>query len=225
VTVKAAAVLAATPHVFVPKARAASDSLALDIARRYLRDDATVRELLFPMTADRATLHRSWAASAEAIAPVLESGADACFLTLGDPLVYATYIYLLRALQARLPEARAVTVPGIPAFCAGAALVNFPLGEGKQLLTVVPAADDLASVREALGRGGTVALMKIGPRLPEILTLLREAALLERAVFVSRVGLPGQRVELDLTALSGAEVETGYLSVILVHAGGGARCR
>lgn len=220
VTVKAAAVLAETAHVFVPKAHVASDSLALAIARRYVRADALVRELLFPMTEDRAELTRTWAEAADAIAEVLEAGADACFLTLGDPLVYSTYVYLLRGLMERLPGARAVTVPGVTAFCAGAAVANFPLGEGKQLLTVVPTADDLAPVREALQRGGTVVLMKVGRRLPEILALLEAAGLLDQAVFVGRAGLEGQRVELDLRALQAEEPEAGYLSVILVHAGG-----
>jgi precorrin-2/cobalt-factor-2 C20-methyltransferase len=220
VTVKAAAVLAHTTHVFVPKARVASDSLALDIARQYVRAEAEVRELVFPMTEDRVELRRNWAESADTIAQALEAGADACFLTLGDPLVYSTYVYLLRALQERLPAARAITVPGVTAFCAGAALANFPLGEGKQPLTVVPAADDLTSVREALQRGGTVVLMKIGKRLGNILALLEEAGLMEDAVFVSRAGLEGQRVELDVRTLHPEEPETGYLSVILVHAGG-----
>jgi precorrin-2/cobalt-factor-2 C20-methyltransferase len=219
-TVKAAAVLARTAHLFVPKARAATDSLALDIARRYVPADAEVRELVFPMTEDRSELRRTWAAAADAVARVLETGADACFLTLGDPLVYSTYLYLLRALGERLPAARAVTIPGVTAFCAGAALANFPLGEGKELLTVVPTADDLTPVREALQRGGTVALMKIGKRLRDILALLHEAGLTEHAVFISRAGLPGQRVELDLGRLDPETPETGYLSVILVHANG-----
>ncbi len=225
VTVKAASILRQTMHVFVPKARAASDSLALDVARQYVRADARTHELLFPMTEDRAELRRQWANSAQAVAQVLESGADACFLTLGDPLVYSTYVYLLRELMARLPGLHAVTVPGVTAFCAGAALANFPLGEGKHLLTVVPTADDLSSVREALTRGGTVALMKIGKRLPEIVTLLREADLLHQAVFVARAGLPGQRVELDLDRLDPDAAQTGYLSVILVHADGRDACR
>jgi len=122
-------------------------------------------------------------------------------------------------LATRLPAAQAITVPGVTAFCAGAALANFPLGEGKHVLTVVPAADDLTSVREALQRGGTVVLMKIGRRLRDILTLLQEAGLMEQAVFVSRAGLEGQRVLLDLHTLRPEEPETGYLSVILVHAG------
>jgi hypothetical protein len=41
---------------------------------------------------------------------------------------------------------------------------------------------------------------------------------MEQAVFVSRAGLEGQRVLLDLHTLCPEEPETGYLSVILVHA-------
>ncbi len=226
VTVKAADVLARVRYVFVPKARIAAESVALDIARRYLRADAEVSELVFPMTDDRAELAQSWARSADAIARVLESGADACFLTIGDPLVYSTYVYLLRAIKERLPNLPVVTVPGITAFCAGAALAHFPLGERKELLTIVPTADDLQPVREALQRGGTVVLMKVGKRLADILSILENMGLADRSVFVSHAGQEKQRVELDVRQLKAEAPEAGYLSVILVHCGERTReCR
>ena len=114
------------------------------------------------MTADREELAEKWDAAAARVAEVLTAGEDACFLTLGDPLLYSTYIYLLRALRKRLPDLKAVTVPGIMAFGAAAALAEFPVGEGREPVTIVPAADDLTDVRRALAQGGTVVLMKIG---------------------------------------------------------------
>ena len=170
------------------------------------------------MTHNEAELSRRWVESANTVAEVIITGEDACFLTLGDPLVYSTYIYLLRALRAHLPELNAVTIPGITSFCAAAALTGFPLGEKKELITVVPTSDDLSSVREALQRGGTVVLMKIAERLAEIIEILKETGLLEQAVFVSRAGQEGQKVETDLRKLNLAEGRTGYLSLILVHA-------
>jgi len=220
ITVKGANLLKHCHHVFVPKARIASDSVALTIAQHYLSPDAKVHELVFPMTHNEEELSRRWVESAEAVAAVLVTGADACFLTIGDPLVYSTYIYLLRALRARLPGLNAITIPGITSFCAAAALTSFPLGEKKELITVVPTADDLSSVREALQRGGTVVLMKIGERLAEIVKILEETALIDHAVFVARAGQEGQRVETDLHKLNVEEVRTGYLSLILVHASG-----
>jgi precorrin-2/cobalt-factor-2 C20-methyltransferase len=217
-TVKAAAVLSSCLNVFVPKARTSADSVALEIARKYLCPSAKVRELVFPMTADQAVLEQRWQESAEVIAPVLESGTDACFLTLGDPLVYSTYIYLLRALEQRLPGLRTITIPGITSFCAAASATRFPLGVGKELITIVPTSDDLTVLRQALETRGTVVLMKIGKRLREILEILDEFRLIEQSVFVSRVGLGGQHVETDLRKLRVEDPEAGYLSVIIVHA-------
>ena len=148
-TVKAAAVLARCPHVVVPKAKADGGSVALEIAGRYVGKHAKIHELVFPMTTDKAELSRSWRVSAAKIAALLQTGTDVCFLTLGDALVYSTYIYLLRELKAILPQLAVITVPGITSFSAVAALTNFPLGEGKEPITVVPTADDLSAVREA----------------------------------------------------------------------------
>jgi precorrin-2/cobalt-factor-2 C20-methyltransferase len=222
VTLKAVSVLESCPRVFVPKARSDGDSVALEIARRHVRGDAQVQELVFPMSTDAAMLARSWQQSASIIAPVLESGSDACFLTLGDPLVYSTYIYLVRALKVRLPELKTVTVPGVTSFCAAAALTQFPLGEGKELVTIVPTADDLSAVRRSLQTGGTVVLMKIGKRLPQVLDLLEEMGLIGHGVFVAHAGMENERVELELRKLRDGGPQLGYLSVIIVHANRGA---
>jgi precorrin-2/cobalt-factor-2 C20-methyltransferase len=104
------------------------------------------------------------------------------------------------------------------AFGAAAALAEFPVGEGREAVTIVPAADDLVDVRRALGRGGTVVLMKIGKRLPEVLDLLDGEGLLERSVFVSHAGMATQRIETDLRRLKKEPPDAGYLSIILVHA-------
>jgi precorrin-2/cobalt-factor-2 C20-methyltransferase len=221
VTVKGAGVIARCAHVFVPKARIKTDSVALNIARRYISRGAAIHELVFPMTKDSEELESRWQDSAGRVADVLRTGTDACFLTLGDPLLYSTYVYLLRAVRALLPELSSVTVPGITSFCAAAALTDFTLGEAKDPITIVPTSDDLTAVRNALGHGGTVVLMKIGERLRDILSILRDCNLIRRAVLVSRAGQPDQRIVTDLTTLGAADSNVGYLSVILVHAGKG----
>jgi precorrin-2/cobalt-factor-2 C20-methyltransferase len=148
----------------------------------------------------------------------LKSGEDACFLTLGDPLLYSTYIYLLRELKALWPEAGVVTVPGITAFSAAAALAGFPVGEKKETVTIIPTADNLEDVRRVLSGGGTVILMKIGQRLREVLNLLEEAKVIDRSVFVSHAGMENERVESNLRRLRGEDPQAGYLSIILAHA-------
>ena len=220
ITVKGASTLARCRHVFVPKARTAAESVALAIAGRYVAEDAKIHQLLFPMTSNGEELSRRWEENARTVASVLEAGEDACFLTLGDLFLYSTYIYLLREIRKILPAVSVVSVPGVTSFCAAASLSSFPVGEGREPVTVIPAAaDDLGSVREALDRQGTVILMKIGRRLPEILDILEEAGLMEHGVFVARAGMDGERVETDLRKLRALGPEAGYLSIILVHVG------
>ncbi len=217
ITVKAARLLAQCQHVCVPKSRVANESVALDIARSYLRADAVVHELSFPMTSDETVLQQSWQQAATEVLSILESGVDCCFLTLGDALLYSTYIYLLRELRKLCPTVQVVTVPGITAFSAAAALTNFPVGQKKQAVTIVPAADDLSQFEAALERGGTVVLMKVGGRLQKVLDILEARQLLEQAVFVSHAGQAEQEVETDLRRLRGRSEEAGYLSIVLVQ--------
>jgi precorrin-2/cobalt-factor-2 C20-methyltransferase len=217
-TVKAVRILSACRHVCVPRSGLASDSVALEIARNYLRPDAIVHEQSFPMTAEADLLRQRWQAAAREVYELLRGGEDCCFLTLGDALLYSTYIYLLRELQAIDPAVPVVTVPGVTAFSAAAALANRPVGEGKQLVTIVPASDDLEPFSAALDRGGTVVLMKVGQRLEKVLDELERRNLLEQAVFVSHAGMPQQRVETDVRRLRGLAANTGYLSILLVEA-------
>ena len=219
-TVKGAKVLERCNHVFVPKARSDNGSIALAIAGGYLRPGCEGHELVFPMSGDRGELSSHWTEAAGSVAQVLSTGEDGCFLTLGDPFLYSTYIYLVRSLRERLPGVGLVTVPGITAFSAAASMAEFPVGEGRERVVIVPASDDLDAVRDALAAGGTVILMKVGRRLAALLDLIGEAGLFERAVYVARAGLEGQEVWTDLSRLRRERVQADYLSILLVHAGG-----
>jgi precorrin-2/cobalt-factor-2 C20-methyltransferase len=218
-TLKGARVLEGCRHVFVPKARSENGSIALAIAGRRLRADSRIYELVFPMSADSGELSRRWAEAARSVSDVVSTGEDACFLTLGDPLLYSTYIYLVRALREQLPGLEVVTVPGITAFSAAAALAEFPIGECKQMVVIIPVSDDLDVIGKALTEAGTVILMKVGRRLDKVLDFIEQAGFLDRAVYVARAGLEGQQVEVDLRKLRRQKQEADYLSILLVHTG------
>jgi precorrin-2 C(20)-methyltransferase len=218
ITVKGARTLAACRQVFVPRSGDGAQSVALQIARCYLKPDAVVRELLFPMTSDRRQLHESWQAAARQVLQPLEAGEDCCFLTLGDAMFYSTYVFLLDELCRLRPELPIVTIPGVTAYSAAAAITATPVGRQKQLLTIVPASDDLGQLAAALDRGGTVVLMKIGHRLQSVLDLLEGRGLLAQGVFVAHAGMSNQLVETDLVRLRGLPKEAGYLSLMIIQA-------
>jgi precorrin-2/cobalt-factor-2 C20-methyltransferase len=216
ITVKGMNILSRCKRVFVPKARIKSESIAHKIAESYIRADAEISEVLFPMVEDREVLRKQWEESADEILETLAAGEDACFLTLGDALLYSTYIYLVRALRGKEPELRIVTVPGITAFSAAAALTNFNIGESRNPVTIIPTSDDMEQLDKALDGTGTIILMKVGKRLPGIIQILSRKKLLNSSVFVARAGLEGEKIVTDLTTMQDADEKTGYLSIILV---------
>lgn len=216
ITVKGASLLSTCTHVVVPKASEASESVALRIIRPHLNPAAQVHELVFPMVVKQDELMAKWHESARYVHALLAKGELVCFPTLGDAFLYSTYIYLVQALLAMDPETRITTVPGVTAFSAVAAMTRFPVGVGKHPVTIIPSADDFATLEAALQTNGTVVIMKVGKRLDAILDKLEEKKLLEMSVFAAHVGMADEHIETDLRKLRGLGDKTGYLSIILV---------
>ncbi len=216
-TLKAARILSNSRCIYLPTSRLSTQSYVTEVVQHYADDECEICLVTFSLTNDREQRQEHWQQTAGEIAERLRAGQDVTFVTLGDTLLYSTYIYLLRALRKQLPEAKIETVPGISSFSLAAALTNIPLGEGLQPLQVIPAANDLGIIEVAIASGGGVVLMKIGRSLQDIITLLDRVDALDRSVFVSRSGLPDQRVETNLKRLRGADEKAGNLAVIIVQ--------
>nr|WP_320113802.1 precorrin-2 C(20)-methyltransferase [uncultured Desulfuromonas sp.] len=215
-TLKAVSVLNQCDAIYVPTSRLSRQTYVADIAASHASADCAIVPVTFSLADHAATRQQHWHETAQEIAGRLQAGQDVALVTLGDALLYSTYIYLLRALYAVFPQAKVETVPGISAVSAVAALTCCPLGEGEQPLTIIPAANDLEKLRELITSGSGVAIMKIGRRLSQLIELLDQCEAVERSVFVARAGLPEQRVEVDLKQLRDEPADTGHLSVILV---------
>jgi len=214
ITLKAKGVLERMKFVFAPVAGKNRGSIAYSIARSYIPNDARIEHLFFPMNHDRAERERAWEESARSIARVLETGEDAAFITLGDPMTYSTYGYLLKKMEALFPLIPKVTIPGIPAYLAGAASANLPLAQGHEILSIVPGSASGERIRECLTSSDAIVFLKHNSATGTILELLREMDLQDRAMYVRRLGLPDEQVTADQArGLSGSE---DYLSLIIV---------
>ena len=120
-TIKAANVLGRVDLILAASSTRNDDSLALDIARPHLKQGTRVIRLGFPMSRDEDTLQSAWVENARLVLKELEAGHDAAFITLGDPLLYSTFAYLLRTLRTLAPDQEVTVVPGITSFQAVAA--------------------------------------------------------------------------------------------------------
>lgn len=214
VTLKAKKILEKVDTIFAPKGSQDSSSLAREIVEAVVTKEKNFIELTFPMTADKAILNKYWKAAAYRIAKEINKGREAAFVTIGDPFIYSTYVYLLKTLKQDFADIDVETVPGISAFNAAASKANFTLVEGSERLAVTAVTRDLKGLKEILTGFDTVVLMKVGSKLDKVISLLKELGLAQNAVLISRVGHKEERIIHNLTSLKDKKI--GYLSVILV---------
>ena len=214
ITVKAQRVLQKAECVFTPIAGEGRESIAHTIAHQFISPDATITRLIFPMTPDKAVCEKSWEENAHQIASVLKQGNDAVFLTLGDPMTYSTYGYLLKKMKVFYPQVKAVTIPGVPSYLAGAAASNLSLVEGNETLTLVPGNTSPDKIRQFLSSSDTVLFLKHHRNAETIFNILKEMDLDDKAIYISRCGFEEHQATTQPTKEFLENPD--YLSLIIV---------
>jgi precorrin-2/cobalt-factor-2 C20-methyltransferase len=213
ITLKALKVLNRAPHIFASCSTKNSYSLALSIVRCHL-NGAGIEHLPFPMTKDPQVLQEAWERNARRVLEVLYTGSDAAFVTLGDPLTYSTFGYLLKTLKRLHPEVRIITIPGITSYSAAAALTHIPLAEGEESFYLVSGALGAARLKEVIDKSDNIVMLKTYRHFDEIYAALEELALLDQATCISRCGLEGETIIENLRDLKGHKMP--YLSMIII---------
>jgi precorrin-2/cobalt-factor-2 C20-methyltransferase len=213
ITLKAVKVLHRVPQIFAACSTKNSYSLALSIVRCHL-NGAGIEHLPFPMSKDPQVLASAWEDNARRVLEVLDAGSDAAFVTLGDPLTYSTFGYLLKTLKRLQPEVRIVTIPGITSYSAAAARTHIPLTEGEESFYLVSGALGAARLKEVIDKSDNIVILKTYRYFADICQTLEEMDLLDRATCISRCGLDGETVVENLRDLKGRELP--YLSMIII---------
>lgn len=209
ITVRAARILGSLDILYAPAGRKGGDSLALSIVRDYVGPQTEVR----PMSGDDAEKEAVWDAVAAALAGAVKAGKRVGFITLGDAMLFSTWVFLLQRLGN--PDWLEI-VPGVTSFAAIAARAGTPLAMEQQSLAVMACTAPEAEIAQALLHHDTLVLMKVYGRFARIKALLAQAGLLECALMMSDATLPGERCWRHLN-----EVDDGqalpYFSTILVN--------
>lgn len=98
ITVRAARILGSLDILYAPAGRKGGDSLALSIVRDYLGEQTEVRCCHFPMSADGTEKEAVWNEVAAALTAEVEAGKQVGFITLGDAMLFSTWIFLLQRI-------------------------------------------------------------------------------------------------------------------------------
>ena len=159
-----------------------------------------------PMTRDEEKLRESHESGAFFLTECLKKGMDVAFLTLGDPTVYSTYLYLHKIVRKQGFPVEIIS--GIPSFCAAAARMETGLAEKDQALHIIPAAYE---VEDWLELSGTKVFMKAGKQLAQVKEKLSEKKLAGR--MVENCGMKNERLYDSIEEIP---QEAGYYSLIIV---------
>ena len=167
------------------------------------------KQILFlpmPMIKDKEKLRKIHARGAEVIEQFLEKGWNLAFLTLGDPTVYSTCMYIEQMIEQDGYQVE--TVSGIPSFCAAAARLNQPLGEQEEQIHILPGSYEAG---EGLQLSGTKILMKTGKKMGQIKEFLQGSS--QDICLVENCGMDDERIVRSVEEIS---EDAGYYSLLIV---------
>lgn len=213
IPVKAVKILQEVDVIFTASSTKNDHSLAVRVAGPHLPQGTPVQTLPFPMSRDRETVRAAWAENARTVMSCLEQGQDAAFLTMGDPLTYSTFSYLLRTMHNLAPHIQITTIPGITSYQAAAAATNTPLVEGEENLLLLSGVKGGNGIRKSALQADTVVFLKAYKKCAHIVHSLQECGRLSSSVGVVRCSFPDQEVVRDLTQL--ADKDPKYWTLIL----------
>jgi precorrin-2/cobalt-factor-2 C20-methyltransferase len=202
--------------ILLPRSKSAKRSVARSCLPPHHIPEDRFREIEFAMESDRTLLAGHYLRLADEIGPEVRAGKKVAYLTIGDPLTYSTYIYILRALQERFPEIPCRTHPGVTSYSALAAAAGFSLGEGKERVLISPCPDAKLELRRLIEAHDIVVLIKIGERLPMVLRLIAEMEIGDHCVFGAHVGMENEILRVGISDLNVTDA-SGYLSTLLIR--------
>lgn len=213
-TLYAAEVLRKVDVVFYATGANSADSVSGSVLKSVTGCTAQKVKLVFSMARIIKDRKSAWRKNAEHVAAALKRGADCAFVTIGDPLIYSTYSYLLQHVKALLPELEVETVPGITSFQVAAARYNLPLSENGEVLAVIPAIGGRLCAR-VLRNADTVVILKVYRNRREVLNRLKKYGFKGEFLYASRLGLDGERLRHDPDEIVKCPDE--YLSLLIAR--------
>lgn len=206
-TLKAVRVIKESPVIAVP-GKVKEDTVAYKIVKQAIPelDEKEFLAVDMPMTKDKEMLEKSHDAGAALVCEALDSGKNVAFLTLGDPTVYSTYLYVHKRVLERGYQAEIIS--GITSFCAVAAKLNIGLVEKAEPLHVIPAS---YQIEDALGLPGTKVLMKAGRKMGKVKEVLRETG--SEGMMIENCGMPGEKIYHSIDEIN---ENAGYYSLVII---------
>lgn len=199
-------------YVVLPEAKQGEGSTAFKISKIYLKANIEKIYLEFPMIKDLEQKRIIRENNAKIIEKLLETGAKVGFLTIGDPMTFSTYSYVLKYLRANY---EIETIPGISSFNSIAARVNIPLVVGNEDLKII-SLDKNTDIEKEIQNNDNLVFMKISRNFEKIREIIIKTGNENNVFLVSNCGKENEKIYFDLNEVE----EVPYFSTLILKKGG-----
>jgi precorrin-2/cobalt-factor-2 C20-methyltransferase len=212
-TLKAAECLRKSDRIFYVEGRNSKESISRSVVLSLGEGiESKLEGLLFSMAPEMEKRRASWRRNADHIVSALNSGETCAFATIGDPLIYSTFVYILPYIEEDIPGLKTEIIPGITSFQAAAAKCGIPLVMDDEILALVPAWKEEYMDRVNGMGPDTVVCLKTYRTRNAVAGKLRDHHTGE-FLYASRVGHRDEKLIIDPRELEGLPEE--YLSLII----------
>jgi precorrin-2/cobalt-factor-2 C20-methyltransferase len=174
-TIRALNLITEADVIFVPTSKLDKPSIALSIVAKYIKETTKIINLVFPMVKDKDSLKDYWKKNTLEISQMVRTGKKTLYLTVGDPSLYSTWIYIHRELKKNHKDIEIEIIPGITSIFAFAAESKIGLVEGNEHLSIVPACYDLNKVKNTVKASDTIVFLKDGRYFDNVIEMLSDS--------------------------------------------------
>ena len=184
-TVKAVKAIQNADIIMCPASKETRPSIALSVVSSIIdkSKNQEIIKLIFPMTKDKDILEESWKRNAKIMAETVLKGKNVVYLTVGDPYLYSTWIYMHRDLKEKYPDMNISVVPGIVSIFSFASKVGVSVAEGAEKVAIIPSCYDLSSVKEIARHSESMIFLKDGRYFDQVIEVLKESGFPDDSLF------------------------------------------
>ena len=211
-TLKAVEVLKKLDVLYCPTSKSDNESIAFSIAKDFLKDDIEIKNRHFPMIRDREKIKGIFKDMEDEMKNDALSGKNVGFVTIGDPMIYSTFIYVLENLK---DEIEVKTISGIPSFVDVASKMNFPLAFDDMPFIVIPSIADMDKIEKYIVEFDAIVLMKAYKNYGEIVELIKKYKLENNTLIVSNSSRENEKIIVGKDIFTEENFE--YLTTIIIN--------
>ena len=220
-TVKAVNAIKNAEVIMCPASKEDRPSIALSVVSSLIdkSKNQEINKLIFPMTKDKDILVDTWKQNAEIMAKKVLSGKNVVYLTVGDPYLYSTWIYMHREIEKKYPNMKISVIPGIVSMFTFASKVGVSIAEGAEKVSIIPSCYDLSTVKEIAKNSETMVFLKDGRYFDQVIELLRESGFPPNSIFAigQDLGTENEVIrKMKLGEVNDDTLTTKYFSILVV---------